>query len=63
MFSRPLEGAEKLEQVALAVARDDPSVSEPRVFNLGGGCATSGLLIAGQREDRGETILLVLLLD
>ena len=56
-----VQGADKA-RVALAVAYDDPAVTELRVFNLGDGGAMSGLLVAGRR-DTGEAAFLVFLLD
>ncbi len=49
-------------QAALAAAFDDPAVAELTVYTLGDGGAMAGLLVAGQRQDRGA-IFLVFLLD
>ena len=59
-----LEGVDAPEraQAALAATFDDPAVAELAVFTLGDGGAMAGLLVAGQREDRGA-IFLVFLLD
>lgn len=57
-----LEEADKA-RLALSSAFDDPAVSDLHVFNLGDGGAMSGVLIAGRRNDAGEAIFLVFLLD
>ena len=49
-------------QAAMAAAFDDPAVAEVTVYTLGDGGAMAGLLVAGQRQDRGA-IFLVFLLD
>ena len=60
-----LENIDDAEQAraALAVAYDDPAVTELRVFNLGDGEAMSGLLVAGRRGAAGEAAFLVFLMD
>jgi hypothetical protein len=50
-------------RAALAVAFDDPDVTELRVFNLGDGEAMSGLLVAGRRAATGDAVMLVFLMD
>jgi len=62
MILENIEGAEKA-RAALAVAYDDPAVTELRVFNLGDGEAMSGILVAGRRGATGEATFLVFLLD
>ena len=59
-----LEGVDAPEraQAALAAAFDDPAVAELAVYTLGDGGAMAGLLVAGQRQDRGA-IFLVFLMD
>lgn len=57
-----IEGAEQA-RLALSNAYDGAAAPELRVFNLGDGGAMSGILIAGRRNDTGEAILLVFLLD
>lgn len=59
-----LEGVDAPERApaALSAAFDDPAVTELAVFTLGDGGALAGLLVAGQRQDRGA-IFLVFLLD
>ena len=50
-------------RAALAVAFDDPTVTELRVFNIGDGAAMSGLLVAGRRAaaSEGATYVIVLM--
>jgi hypothetical protein len=59
-----LEGVDAPEraQAVLAAAFDDPAVTELAIFTLGDGGAMAGLLVAGQRQDRGA-VFLVFLLD
>lgn len=57
-----IDGAEQA-RAALAVAYDDPTVTDLRVYNLGDGGAMSGLLVAGYRKVTGEATFLVFLLD
>ena len=60
-----LEGVEDAEnaQAALSAAFDDPAVTELVVYRLGDGGAMSGILVAGHRNETGETSFLVFLLD
>ena len=44
---------EVCSRAALAVAFDDPGVTELRVFDLGDGEAMSGLLVAGRHATAG----------
>lgn len=62
MILENIDGAEEA-RAALAGAYNDPAVTELRVYNLGDGEATSGLLIAGRREAPGEATFLVFLMD
>jgi hypothetical protein len=57
-----IEGADKA-RLALSTAYDHPLVTDIQVYNLGDGGAMSGLLIAGRRNETGEAIFLVFLLD
>lgn len=50
-------------RAALAVAFDDPGVTELRVFNLGDGDAMSGLLVAGRRAAAGDATYVLVLMD
>jgi hypothetical protein len=51
----------------LAVAYDDPAVTDLVVYSVGDGAAMSGILIAGRRRasgtDTDEAVFLILLLD
>jgi len=49
-------------QQALAVAYDDPQVTDLRIDRIGDGAAMSGLLLAGCRTT-GEVTILISLLD
>ena len=50
-------------QAALSTAFDDPAVTELSVYTIGDGAAMSGILLAARRTARGETVMLVFLLD
>lgn len=50
-------------RAALAVAFDDPAVTDVAVFNLGDGGAMSGVLVAGRRAQEDAGVFLVFLLD
>jgi hypothetical protein len=62
MILDSVSDAEKA-RAALAVAYDDPAVTELKVYNLGDGGAMSGLLVAGRRGETGETTFLTFLYD
>ncbi len=50
-------------RAALAVAFDDPAVTELRVFSIGDGAAMSGLLVAGRRGAGGDATYVIVLMD
>ena len=50
-------------RAALAVAFDDPAVTELRVFSIGDGAALSGLLVAGRRGANGDATYVIVLMD
>lgn len=50
-------------RTALAVAFDDPAVTELRVFSIGDGAAMSGLLVAGRRGAGGDATYVIVLMD